>query len=548
MSISVATPTGIEVGSTVTVAEFDSGGSIPKVNTTEAKVLTVSSDGRTVTVQIPKENHTFAAESLSSSTVKKVVTKNAKLSNLWFYKTVSDDLGGRIVSYTRTATQTEVTVDSHRLSRGDFVTIKMPTNYDMMNGEYQVTYIVGNVITLNRGGGDASRTFSDSGPNTIGLTNPVCTTYKLWSGLTNVLVDSGQFWGQYRSMAEENTTVYDLGVEYVDSSYGRTFYLYINNRQVATVVDKNPLQKFDHMALFVRGKSKLMFENVYAMGENIANSGVAKQITPGKISDIFGIPDGINQSEALRKYAVSGFVQSAYLSGISNKTSPQYNMYYDEFGTIMREAAYFNIAYDQAFPALYAKLAPTLNRIKGYSVSGFYAGAYGAEFMVFNCLDNLCSLDPSTGNYLRINGVVFTQSSTRSLTVDDFVKDISSKDSGIIENDPNRQKQLYDEIKMSRAQFGKSEFRIASDYIQSDDTANDLMKWIIGKTLKPKKNVGIDIFPTPILQLGDIISISYNNSDGAPVIAPEGTQFVVYQIETAKSEGDATMKVYATEI
>ena len=100
-------------------------------------------------------------------------------------------------------------------------------------------------------------------------------------------------------------------------------------------------------------------------------------------------------------------------------------MYYDEFGTIMREAAYFNIKYDKAYPALYARLAPVLNRTKGYTVSGFSAGAYGAEFMVFNCLDNLNSIDESTGQYLRINGITFTQDTTKTLTVDEHLRHLS---------------------------------------------------------------------------------------------------------------------------
>ena len=68
-------------------------------------------------------------------------------------------------------------------------------------------------------------------------------------------------------------------------------------------------------------------------------------------------------------------------------------MYYEEFGTVMRECAHFNIKYDRAYPALAAKLAPNLNRIKTYATSGFYAGAYGADFLVFNCTDKIINLD-----------------------------------------------------------------------------------------------------------------------------------------------------------
>jgi hypothetical protein len=59
-------------------------------------------------------------------------------------------------------------------------------------------------------------------------------------------------------------------------------------------------------------------------------------------------------------------VKSTYLIwAISSQQPPKYNMYFEEFGSIMRECAYFDIKYDRAYPALYAQLSPTFNRIKG---------------------------------------------------------------------------------------------------------------------------------------------------------------------------------------
>lgn len=547
-TIVMAMPTGVYKDDLITVTGFETSGSIPLINNENIKVVFSSTDTRTIKFEIPKKNGTLPIDVFVNSELKRLTNEQAKLSNIWFYKTVADDLGGHVLSFTRTAAYTEVTVDSHRLSTNDFVVIKLDSSHPI-NGTYQISSISGNTIRLNRGGSTLTGGFAPStSKNTIGLIHPVATTYKLWSGLSNILVDSGQFWGQYRTVAEDATTVYDLNIEYVDSTYGRTFYLYINNKQVATVIDKEPLAKVNNMALFIRGRSKLMFENVYALGENITRNTVSKQIEPGVISTVFGIPDGINESEAMRKYAVSGFVQSSYLSGITNKYGPQYNMYYDEFGTIMREAAYFNIKYDKAYPALYAKIAPTLNRLKGYTVSGFYAGAYGAEFMVFNNLDNLCSLDTTTGNYLRIVGVTFTQSTTKTLTVDDYLKDTSyGADGQTIISDPNRKSELYDKVKMSRIQHGVREFAVSSDYIQTDDAANNMMKWIIEKVYRPRLNIGISIFQNPMIQLGDLVSIYYVDDDNNYVITDPNKQFVVYSINYTKSESDSSMTIYVTE-
>ena len=117
---------------------------------------------------------------------------------------------------------------------------------------------------------------------------------------------------------------------------------------------------------------------------------------------------------------MSGVVQGSYLTGISSSEPTKFNMYFDEFGTIMREAASFNVRYDKAYPALYAKMSPTFNRLKGYTISGFRAGSYGAEFLIFNSTDTALSLDESSGNYLRIQGITFTQQNENDFTVDEY--------------------------------------------------------------------------------------------------------------------------------
>jgi hypothetical protein len=373
---------------------------------------------------------------------------------------------------------------------------------------------------------------------------------KLWGGLTNILVDDGRFTGQYRMTGEENPTVYDLSVEYQDIGKVRKFYLYINNKLVQIVEDTDPLPVYNNMALFSRGSSRCMFENIYAVAANYSQNTVST--VTDTLSQAFG-DGGINLNESFRKYAVSGAVQSTYLSGISSQQSPKYNMYFDEFGTIMRECAYFDIRYDRAYPALYAQLSPTFNRIKGYTTSGFQADSYGAEFLIFNATDKALSLDETTGNFLRIQGITFTQDTTHELTVDEYFKkrgsfsDPELKGNQVIVS-PIIESLKYDEIKQSRMIYGKNEFSINSPYIQTDDSAESLMGWIIEKLMKPKKSVGLDIFATPTIQLGDIVSINYKDSSGLDLVSPTTSRFVVYNIEYSRTSAGPNMKVYVSEV
>jgi hypothetical protein len=376
---------------------------------------------------------------------------------------------------------------------------------------------------------------------------------RLWYGLSQINVDRGDFLGQNRLAGENTTSVYDLAAEYINLGSTRRFFLYLNGKQIATVDDSSPLLEYNNMALFVRGSSRCMFENAYALANNYSQN-TTFTVQTG-ISQVFGDTE-INISDALRKYALSGVIQQTYLSTISSAEQPQYKIYFEEFGTIMREAAYFNIKYDRAYPALYAKLMKTMNSFKGYAASGFYAGAYGADFLIFNCTDFNLNLDDTSGNYLRIQGITFTQDSTYTLTVDDYFK----KKSILLDNEigksstlsnPFRQLEEYNKIKNSRIKYGVNEFTpIESPYIQSSDVAENIFGWVIDKVSVPKKVVGVNTFATNNLQLGDIVKLNYKDpqGEGIDIVASENTRFVVYNIEYTKDVSGLTMTLYLVEV
>jgi hypothetical protein len=373
---------------------------------------------------------------------------------------------------------------------------------------------------------------------------------KLWGGLTSIIVDDGRFTGQYRMSGEDKPTVYDLYVEYQDIGTTRRFFLYVNNKLIKIVDDTDPLPIYNNMALFVRGSSRCMFENIYALTNNYSQNTVS--VVGQTLSSVFGDTE-IDANESFRKYAVSGLIQGTYLSGISSQQPPQYNMYFDEFGSIMRECAYFDIKYDRSYPALYAQLSPTFNRIKGYTVSGFQADSYGAEFLIFNATDTALNLDDTTGNYLRIQGITFTQDTSYELTVDEYFKKQSNLSDPELQGStlitsPLIEKAKYDQIKLSRLIYGKNEFTIDSQYIQTQDDADELMGWIINKVMTPKKSIGINMFSIPTLQLGDIVTLDYKNSDGLDLVATTSDRFVVYNIEYGRSLSGPSMTIYLSEV
>lgn len=373
---------------------------------------------------------------------------------------------------------------------------------------------------------------------------------KLYGGLANILVDDGNFAGQYRMASEKDPTVFDLGVQYQDIGNTRRFYLYINNNLIATVDDEDPLTNVPNMSLFIRGTARAMFENIFALTKDYSENISASLELP--TSTAFG-DSNVSVSESFRKYAMSGVIQSTYLSSLSPSEGPKYNMYFEEFGTIMREAHYFNVKYDKAYPALYSKIAPTFNRVKGYTVSGFLPTAYGAEFLIFNATDTALSLDETSGNYLRILGVTFTESSDSVLTVDQYFSKLSDLSRPEIAassaiSSPLIAKEKYFDIKTSRMTYGKKEFSLTAPFIQSQDDANSLMAWLTSKIMKPRLSVGVSVFPNPMIQLGDIVNIEYKDNNNVDVVAPSDKKFVVYNIEYSRSTDGPSMNLYLSEV
>jgi len=233
-------------------------------------------------------------------------------------------------------------------------------------------------------------------------------------------------------------------------------------------------------------------------------------------------------------------------------------MFFDEFGTIMRECAYLNVKYDQAYPALAATLAPVINDNKSYVTSGFVAGAYGAEFLIFNTTDTTINLDAETGNFLRIQGVAFTQDTTKSLTVDDYYGEIARLDRPKMSDDelignPTKYKEQYDEILASRAKYGRQEFEaVASEYIQDDAVAEDILGWIVNKTKKPRQLIGANLFGVSHMQLGDIVKVDYKvkptDAEEIEAVANKDKHFVVYQFDYTKTTDGINTTAYLVEV
>ncbi len=113
---------------------------------------------------------------------------------------------------------------------------------------------------------------------------------------------------------------------------------------------------------------------------------------------------------------------------------------------------------------------------------------------------------------------------------------------------PLRSQQDYDKIKTSRLTYGKKEFSLQPSYIQTEDDARELMSWIINKVMKPRRSIGMKIFSTPIVQLGDIVTLDYKDENSQNLVSSENSRFVVYNIDYQKDSSGPTMTLFMSEV
>jgi hypothetical protein len=64
----------------------------------------------------------------------------------------------------------------------------------------------------------------------------------------------------------------------------------------------------------------------------------------------------------------------------------------------------------------------------------------------------------------------------------------------------------------------------------------------------PKKSIGANIYSIPTLQLGDIVTVNYKDSDGLDLVTSTDSRFVIYNIEYVRQAQGPSMTVYLAEV
>jgi hypothetical protein len=71
---------------------------------------------------------------------------------------------------------------------------------------------------------------------------------------------------------------------------------------------------------------------------------------------------------------------------------------------------------------------------------------------------------------------------------------------------------------------------------------------MIDKLMVPKKSVGLKIFATPTIQLGDIVTINYKDFNNLDLVTSVDSRFIVYNIEYSRKINGPDMTLYLAEV
>jgi hypothetical protein len=369
----------------------------------------------------------------------------------------------------------------------------------------------------------------------------------LFKTFQNILVDSGKFAAKVKNLQDSvEDSIYDIALK-VNKINNKDWRIsvYFNGKLLTTVQDKNPVTSkiSQSISLFTRGSSQVMFNDVYAI-KTMTKKPAAIEVSAS--SEIFNGNKTSNLSYS--KYSLSPLIRTGFLSSLSPSQVPENSIYYEEFGTIMRECAYLDVKFDKVYPALRSKIPPQVASVAQYLVTGYSSTPYRAEFLVFNTSDFTIALGDGQDydTILNIVGVGYTEEVARELTVDGFYNKRSDFSTN---SDYSSQlyKNRYTDIKNSRLSYGNKAFTIESPYIQSEETATELMEYIINKVSVPRKAIGVQVFGMPIIQLGDLVKFSYDTNLILPNTVTDNN-FVVYGIEQDVSEAGPSTILYLSEV
>lgn len=257
------------------------------------------------------------------------------------------------------------------------------------------------------------------------------------------------------------------------------FIVRYGDTKVGSCVDNNPING-NSISLFVRGDSQAIYEYISAGVREI------------KMSEESFIKRFNTVDEKIKTGIIPLSQQFLYKNSMIK-------YYYNDFAKLVREIKDYDIRF--SFPTFASALIDVSSINNDYMIKSYRPTAFGAKLVVANTAAGPVIMTPDSKLPLYITGVVLEELSTGSVKMDDVYDKIDEKRKKIISQEIN--KSIY----------GNQTFSLDSQYIQSLNQSRNLMQWITKNCSRQRLKLSMEIFPNPILELGDKVKV-YDKTRG----------------------------------
>lgn len=278
--------------------------------------------------------------------------------------------------------------------------------------------------------------------------------------------------------------VFEIEIRIRRTAEGIRYFVYYGDKYVNSFTEQDTSFSTritnNRIFLFVRNDSQAIYEWIAASARPI-NS-------PERLN--FKSADYLDQS--IKSGIIPVSAQFLFQEG-----NIQY--YFNDFAKLVRQVKEYDIRFDS--PSYSSRLIDISKVNPEYLIKDFDYTAFGAKVVVANTSSGPILLGEESNLPLYIVGIGVEELSTGNISMKNYYDLI----------DEDRKKVTVRERNISI--YGAQTFTFDNIYIQTMAQAKNMMRWITRYCSRQRLKMSLEIFPNPILQLGDKIRI-YDKSRG----------------------------------
>ena len=282
----------------------------------------------------------------------------------------------------------------------------------------------------------------------------------------------------YATTSDLMVTITDIGKSLVYKIYWET------NLVVKYVESKSDtlLSKGNTVATMVRSDSVALFDYMLCIGLSKDGSHSVPTIFKNGSSYIKAV-------EAAERGVLPSVISDAAVANTSMKFD------FEDFGNQIREAKKYKVRFNN--PAISAHLISLERLNKDYAVSNFSASSFGAEFWVFNTSRASIGLSLESSTPVIISGVALEGLNPGEVLLSTFLK--------------NKSGDASDKLLFNKNKYGENSVSYGGKFINNLEQAESILEWIWEKRSYEKRAFDVEIFPNPLLEIGDRIRLFDSN-------------------------------------